>query len=69
MLASFVAWIVGWNAERQNLHYQFQANTIRDRRVLSLFYVGCRIMKKKIKLTLQPISTIADELEWAKIYI
>lgn len=69
MLASFVAWIIGWNAERQNLHYQFQANTIRDRRVLSLFYVGCRIMKKKIKLTLQPVSAIADELVWAEEYV
>jgi hypothetical protein len=65
MLASYVAWIVGWNAERQNLHYQFQANTIKNRRVLSLFYVGCRIMKKKIMVTLEPISNIADELEWA----
>jgi hypothetical protein len=49
-LASLIAWIVGYAAEKINLHYDFQANTYRHRRVLSFFYLGCQIIRKKIKI-------------------
>jgi len=49
-LASLWAWIVGYAAEKRGLHSQFQANTIRDRRVLSFFYLGCQVIRKKIKI-------------------
>lgn len=49
-LASFVAWIVGYIAEQNKIHYQFQANTYRQKRVLSFVFLGCRVVKKKIKL-------------------
>jgi len=35
MLASFCLWLVGRLAEHQKLHYQFQANTLKNKRVLS----------------------------------
>ncbi len=44
MLASFLAWVIGWLAEKCNLHPQYQANSIRSIRILSLFYLGCRII-------------------------
>jgi len=47
-LASLIAWIIGYAAEQKNLHYEFQANTYRHRRVLSFFYLGCQIVKKQI---------------------
>lgn len=47
-LAGFIAWIVGYAAEQKNLHYDFQANTYRHRRVLSFFYLGCQIVRKKL---------------------
>ncbi len=47
-LASLIAWIVGFAAELGNLHLNFQANSYRHRRVLSFFFLGCRIIKKKI---------------------
>ena len=47
-LASFVAWVIGYAAEQKQLHYKFQANTYRHRRVLSFFYLGCQIVRKKI---------------------
>lgn len=34
-LASQVLWLIGFEAERRRWHLQFQANTIKDRRVLS----------------------------------
>lgn len=49
-LAGLIAWIVGFAAERQKLHFQFQANSYKTRRVLSFFYLGCRIIKRKIIL-------------------
>jgi hypothetical protein len=49
-LASLLAWIVGRIGEQLNLHYQFQANSIRHRRVLSFFYLGCEIIRKNIKI-------------------
>ncbi len=64
MLASIVAWIIGWQAEKEKLHYQFQANSIKNRRVLSLFFLGCRIIKKKIRLEL--IKFNSSQLVWAE---
>ena len=39
-LAGFVLTVIGVAAERKRLHLRFQANTIRNRRVLSLFQLG-----------------------------
>lgn len=51
-VASFIAWVVGYAAERKNLHYSFQANTYRHRRVLSFFYLGCQVIRKKVRLNI-----------------
>ncbi len=45
-LTLFLLYIVGEWAENNGLHKQFQANTVYDRRVLSLVYLGQRIMSK-----------------------
>lgn len=47
MLASILAWIMGWLAEKNNLQRQYQANSTKNRRVLSLFYLGYRIILRK----------------------
>jgi hypothetical protein len=39
-LAIFVLWIFGIIAEQKKLHYSFQSNTLKDRSVLSTFFVG-----------------------------
>lgn len=57
MLASFVAWLTGWVGEKQKLHYQFQSNSIKTRRVLSLFFLGCQIIRRKIAITMDMIDT------------
>ena len=66
-LAYIVAWIVGFAAERAKLHYDFQANTYRHRRVLSFFYLGCQIVRKKtdLPIELEEIQRDAwDSLAW-----
>lgn len=48
MVATFIAYITGLVAENEKLHYQFQANSIKHRRVLSLVYLGRRIIKQRL---------------------
>jgi len=69
MLASLVAWITGWLAEKEKRHYEFQANSIKHRRVLSLFYLGCRVIKKKMKIPIKPLSQITQQLVWAEDHV
>lgn len=52
MLAALMAWIVGYIGEGKKLQYHFQANSIKKHRVLSLFYLGCQILRRKINFTL-----------------
>jgi Transposase DDE domain len=61
-LASLIAWIVGFAAEQQDFHYAFQANTYRHRRVLSFFYLGCQMIRKKIPITINLLEI--SELAW-----
>ena len=44
-LAMFVLWLIGLAAEFKNLHYRFQANTCKKRRVLSLIYLGIQVIE------------------------
>jgi len=53
MLAYFVAWLVGLIAQRHQWQRDFQANTIRHRTVLSLFYWGCEVIYENYHITLQ----------------
>lgn len=68
MLASIIAYLIGAVAEKNNWHLKFQANTQKNRRVLSLFYLGCRIVKKRIPIAASSlfaaIRELAIETEW-----
>ena len=44
MLATLMLWLMGRMAEAKQRHYQYQANTVRTQRVLSLFYLGCLLV-------------------------
>jgi hypothetical protein len=70
-LAYLIAWIIGFAAEKVGLHYDFQANTYRHRRVLSFFYLGCQIVRKKIDIHIQIEEiqrTAWDGLAWNILY-
>ncbi len=64
-IAAFIAYVIGMLAENNNLHFRFQANSIKHRRVLSLFYLGRRIIKKlfltKQSLKLQNFSNLITQ--------
>ena len=59
-LSCLIAWIFGYNAERKNLHYHFQANSTKHRRVLSFFYLGCQVIKRKMNIPIQ-LDNIFDQ--------
>jgi transposase len=62
-LASFLAYFIGWVAEKNQWHYQFQANSIKKLRVLSLFYLGCRIIKKNFNIAYKTIVDASLEFQ------
>ena len=44
-IAMFMLWLMGLAAERQQLHYGYQANTIKSRRVLSLIFLALQVIQ------------------------
>ncbi|HXT83766.1 MAG TPA: IS4 family transposase [Verrucomicrobiae bacterium] len=66
MFASLIAWLVGYIAEKQKWHYQFQVNSIKTRRVLSLFYLGCQVIRRNMKITIDMLEDTVHEL-WEQI--
>ena len=51
-LGMFAVTLLGHAAEKRGLHRRHQANTIRNRRVLSLFYLGCAVIRRPDDLVL-----------------
>lgn len=43
MIATFVLWILGMAARQSRQHWQYQANTVKNRHVLSAIYLGLRV--------------------------
>ena len=49
-----VLWLTGLVAEDKNWHRNFQANTVRSHRVLSLIFLGAQVLqhaRDKLKLS------------------
>jgi hypothetical protein len=44
-IATLILWLIGFAAEKQKLHYEFQANTIKQHRVLSYFFLGKEVIR------------------------
>lgn len=64
MFASLIAYLIGIAAERIKVHYQFQVNTLK-RRVLSFFFLGCRVIKRNVKI---PVDELDNALLWIQSY-
>lgn len=50
-LACFACWLIALSAQRKKLQYDFQSNSIKHRTVLSVTYLACRLVRKKIQFT------------------
>ena len=52
MLGTLLLWLIGFATKAKDLHYRYQANTIKKRNVLSLVSIGRQVLwKQDIKLT------------------
>jgi len=55
-LATFASWLVGKVSEMKNIHRRYQANTVRNRSVLSTFYLGLEVIASgMVKMTLSDL--------------
>lgn len=68
MLATLTAWLIGLAGEKMKLQYQFQSNSIKHRRVISLFYLGCQIIRKKVSIKISLIRNVIASLKKEAIY-
>jgi hypothetical protein len=63
MLASTIAYFIGAVAEKIGIHRQFQANSTRHRRVLSRFFLGCEVLKKRFVFHVRQLRSIIISLQ------
>jgi len=65
MIATFILWLLGMAARNSQQHLQYQANTVKDRHVLSAIYLGLRVAcDRRFEFTLselRPIMRILHE--------
>lgn len=46
-LATFVLWMLGTMAKQSEQHWQYQANTVKDKNILSVIFLGLRVAHDK----------------------
>ncbi len=61
-LACFACWLIALSAQRKKLQYGFQSNSIKNRTVLSVTYLACRLVRKKVEFTKKELLTSLDEM-------
>ena len=63
MIAHFVLWLLGTAARNSEQHFQYQANTIKNRHVLSAIYLGLRVANdRRFRFCLEELTTVATIL-------
>lgn len=48
-IAALIQWLIGFTAEQQELHYEFQANTVKSHRVLSFLFLGKQVIRHALE--------------------
>jgi hypothetical protein len=62
-LALLVLWLLGMATITKSAHYQFQANTVRHKRVLSVIFIGLQMVNdKQICLTNNEVNSAWEKL-------
>lgn len=63
-LATLVLWLLGTIAKQSGQHWQYQANTVKHKTVLSVIYLGLRIVKDKRFILHERDITQAAKILW-----
>lgn len=61
-LACFACWLIALSAQRKKLQYEYQSNSIKNRTVLSITYLACQLVRKKINFTKKELLTSLNEM-------
>lgn len=61
-LATFILWNLGTMAKQSGQHWQYQANSIKDRNVLSVIYLGLRVANDERFILYESDITKAGEI-------
>lgn len=56
-LACLMCWLLAIAAKNTHLHYDFQSNSIRNRNVLSVIYLGCQLVRRNIEFEFEVIKS------------
>ncbi|MCW8829370.1 MAG: IS4 family transposase, partial [Gammaproteobacteria bacterium] len=60
MIATFVLWLLGMAARNSQQHLQYQANTVKNRQVLSAIYLGLRVATdRRFEFNLSELKVVA----------
>lgn len=54
-LACLICWLISLSAKKRNKHLDYQSNTIKNRNVLSVIYLGCQLIRRKEIFTFESI--------------
>ena len=69
LIGTLIAWLMGLCAKDRNLHYSLQTNSVRNRNVLSVFFIGCQIIMYPIKFTKSELLDAMKQIkEFANAY-
>ncbi len=63
LIGTLLAWLLGLCAKSRNLHINFQTNSIKSRNVLSVFFIGCQIVKYPILFTKQELHKAIQQIQ------
>lgn len=61
-LGMLATWLMGLIAQARGLHRGMQANTVRSRRVLSVFFIGTRLLARNPTVTAPELTTALETL-------
>lgn len=61
-LSQFAVWLIGRAGQSRKLHQELQANTIRDKSVLSTFFIGCQLVQHKVRFYKHQIADALHQL-------
>lgn len=50
MIATFIAWCIGYIAEKRGWHKRFQASSVCHKRILSFVYLGCAVLRRRLTI-------------------
>lgn len=62
-LACFLCWIIAIAAKKEKLHHDFQANSVKNRDVLSNIYLACQIVRRRLTFSKKALNHALEKLQ------